>query len=81
MKHAQYHDHQVITHKFEKTTATIRIYAVGSQPSKVAAEYIIPGTQVKGIAYGGFQSSKDFDFQTAASLAIENAISRMEASV
>lgn len=72
MKHTMYRDGQTITHK---------ITAIGSQPSKVAAEYCIPGTQIKGIAYGGFQNNKDFDFQTAASLAIENAVSRMEAAI
>lgn len=54
---------------------TIALYPVGSRPTKVAAEWEIVGTTLKGIAFGGFQRREDFDLETAERLAIDNAIS------
>ena len=65
-----------------KNLISIHISTIGSEPSKVAAEWNIVGTARKGLAMGGFQDRKittDEDFQTAAALAIENAFSRAEA--
>jgi hypothetical protein len=53
----------------------VTLYPVGSQPTKVAAEWQVEGTALSGIAFGGFQRREDFDYPTARKLAIDNAIS------
>ena len=78
MKHSVYVDGQTVTKKIGTDgTIIIKLSSVGSQPSKVSATWTIANGK-KGVAFGGFQDSKDFDFQTAAALAIENAISQAE---
>lgn len=62
-------------------TMTIVISSVGSQPTQVVAEYVIRDVKTqkvldRGMAYGGFQRREDFDFDTAANLAISNAVAR-----
>ena len=92
MKHITYHEHQelyvsmkdrrIIHDEPKGPTLHIILSAVGIQPRLVSASWSTSqGTS--GIAYGGFQSDngpahlfKDFDFQTAAAMAIENAIAR-----
>ena len=75
MKHIKYEDSSSITVKVANDRVIlIKINSVGGQPSKVSATWT--GAGISGIAYGGFQNKKDFDFQTAASMAVENAISQ-----
>jgi len=79
MEHMQYFDGQKIERKLDNERALfIKIATVGAQPSKVSAEWSITGGR-SGIAFGGFQDRKDFEFQAAARAAVENAIAQAKA--
>lgn len=79
MKHHNYADKENMTIKLdEKASVNITLSTVGAQPSKVAATWVRTGGKT-GIAYGGFQNRKDFDFQVAAMAAVENAIEQARA--
>lgn len=75
MKHANYEDGKTVWYQIDKTHGvSIKLSSIGITPSKVAA-YWSTGEK-SGIAIGGFQDRKYFDFQTAAASAFENALSQ-----
>jgi hypothetical protein len=79
MIHGNYVDGQTTAQKLDKDRVVlIRLSTVGSMPSKVSATWTVAGGKT-GIAYGGFQDRKDFDFQAAASAAVENAVAQAKA--
>jgi hypothetical protein len=79
MVHGTYEDGKTIEKKLDKDRVVfIKIATVGAMPSKVSATWTVAGGKT-GIAYGGFQDRKDFDFQAAACAAVENAISQAQA--
>lgn len=75
----QYTEGQQITRNIkDDRVINICISAVGAEPKLVQASWIRTGGKT-GVAYGGFQDAKDFNFQDAARLAISNAVSQAEA--
>lgn len=71
---SKHYEKELIIEAIDKDrNVSITISSVGAEPSKVAASWNIGGKS--GIAFGGFQDRKYFDFQTAACAAIENAVS------
>lgn len=79
MVHGKYVDGQSVEKKLDKDRAIIiKLSTVGAMPSKVSATWTATGGK-SGVAFGCFQDRKDFDFQTAASCAVENAMAQASA--
>ena len=80
MKHHEYKEGETFNHNIDKKTVlTLKLSTIGVvHSSKVQATWTKTGGKT-GVAFGGFQEPKDFDFQAAASLAVENAISQASA--
>ena len=76
MKHVLYEDGEEMEKKVGDYTATIRLNAVGVTPRLVQADWFLTNGR-KGTAFGGFQRTTDFDFQTAAACAVENAVAQI----